>query len=329
MERDTHGKRRVLAGIAIELVLAGAALCVFAFFHHVLPRLRLESAPPQAIADTVDATEGDGAEYNGTADEALSWREKFSGKFTEEIWISDTEYRSPDISISLSRHSFTEEFPRMTYYVADIYLAEPESFQTCFPLKGSSGPAEQVAGDSGAILAMNGDYCMNQSSGFLVRNGQLYMEEQTTCDICVLYMDGSMETYSPEEYTVAEELEKEPWQVWKFGPELLEEDGSPKSEFNTTAPLLAIHPRAGLGYYEPGHYCFVVVDGRQSGYSDGASMETFASIFSELGCKSAYNLDGGASACLVFNGQTVNTPCGGGREVGDMLIIKETGEAGK
>ena len=55
-----------------------------------------------------------------------------------------------------------------------------------------------------------------------------------------------------------------------------------------------------LGYYEPGHYCLVVIDGRAMGGSSGANMQALASLMSDLGCREAYNLDGGNSAEMVM-----------------------------
>ena len=63
-----------------------------------------------------------------------------------------------------------------------------------------------------------------------------------------------------------------------------------------TARVQGLNPRSAVGYYEPGHYCFVVIDGRQPGYSKGATLMQLAQLFESLGCKEAYNLDGGKSA---------------------------------
>ena len=184
-----------------------------------------------------------------------------------------------------------------------------DSGKVCAILRDSTGSygyyAEQSAlgidEDSGALIAINGDYCNNQTSGFLVRNGELYFSEQTSNDICVLYKDGTMATYAPDEYVVEDELQKNVYQVWKFGPKLLDADGVPMTTFNTSSPIKWENPRSAIGYYEPGHYCFVVVDGRQDGYSRGLKIEELAKLFADLGCKAAYNLDGGASAGMTFN----------------------------
>ena len=59
------------------------------------------------------------------------------------------------------------------------------------------------------------------------------------------------------------------------------------------------NPRTGIGYFEPGHYCLVVVDGRDGDSAPGASIEEFASVFESLGCTQAYNLDGGGSSLFL------------------------------
>lgn len=329
--KDIRKKLPVWLLVILDLLLTGAVLCVFAVFHHVIPHMRLVGDGMPKPMENVLNTPWLAPAYDEDI-EPQGWREKFSEYFTEEVEIKDNSYSSPDLSVVITEYSFTDASPALSYFVADIHIAGIENFQTCFSASGADAP-ENIAAENRAVLAMNGDYCLNQQSGILVRNGELYMNGQTSCDLCVLYQDGRMETYGPEEYIEEELLAAGPYQIWKFGPALLDGEGKPKSEYNTGSALLNRHPRSGLGYFEPGHYCFVVVDGRQSGYSDGIDLAGFAKIFSELGCVSAYNLDGGASSAMVFDGSTVNLPCNGGRYVSDMLVIKETetreGEGGK
>ena len=73
------------------------------------------------------------------------------------------------------------------------------------------------------------------------------------------------------------------------------------------------------------HFVFVVVDGRSSGYSRGVTMTEFADIFTDLGAQVAYNLDGGGSSTMVFNGALVNNPLGKGTERGTSDIIYVAG----
>lgn len=109
--------------------------------------------------------------------------------------------------------------------------------------------------------------------------------------------------------------------AWSFGPALLDADGRAKTEFVTT--VAEANPRTAVGCYEPGHYCFVAVDGRGMEGSAGMTMAELAALFEALGCKTAYNLDGGQSSVMAWDeGRvTVNAPANGGRPVSDIIYI--------
>lgn len=42
---------------------------------------------------------------------------------------------------------------------------------------------------------------------------------------------------------------------------------------------------------------------------------------SSLGCNVAYNLDGGKSSAMVYEGEYVNQPADGGRTISDIIYI--------
>ena len=108
------------------------------------------------------------------------------------------------------------------------------------------------------------------------------------------------------------------WQAWAFGP-ALDENGAVCD--TSDSKIKVKNPRGAIGYYEPGHYCFIVVDGRQSGYSDGMTLDELAHTFASLGCVRAYNLDGGATAMMVFQGAVVSQPTNGGRSSSDIIYF--------
>ena len=110
------------------------------------------------------------------------------------------------------------------------------------------------------------------------------------------------------------------WQTWNFGPMLLDENGDPLTVFNSPDHIEEDNPRAVIGYYEPGHYCFVLVDGRQRGYSMGLTLEQLTVLMKDLGCTRAYNLDGGISAQLAWHSKRINHP-GANRSLADILYI--------
>ena len=108
---------------------------------------------------------------------------------------------------------------------------------------------------------------------------------------------------------------------------LLDKEGNPlpDAQLNTSKNIRRANPRVGLGYYAPGHYCFIVVDGRTDDAS-GLTLEQFAQLFASLGCKAAYNLDGGRSSFMVYDGTVLNDPYKGGRSVSDCILITDVVE---
>ena len=77
-----------------------------------------------------------------------------------------------------------------------------------------------------------------------------------------------------------------------------------------------------MGWVETNHLKLVVVDGRSEGYSRGVTMTELAQIMADLGCACAYNIDGGGSSAMYFNGSIINQPSNGGeRDTSDILYI--------
>ena len=283
------------------------------------------SAFPEAFVTETAEQEGIQLSAEDPALNAGNWKGKFADCFSSTAETGPDFYRSPDIAIEVTE--VTDRTVPVVYFVADIHIAQLENFQTAFAGDGYRRWASEniltAAERHGAILCMNGDYADAQKTGLLIRNGKLYLSEQTRNDICVMYRDGTVKTYAPAEYRAEDIIARSPWQVWKFGPALLDSEGNPLKSFNTSQEILRKNPRSGFGYYEPGHYCFIVVDGRQDGYSKGMEISRFAQLFSDLGCKAAYNLDGGQSSVLSLNGKICSKPCKGGRDSGDFLMICE------
>lgn len=68
-----------------------------------------------------------------------------------------------------------------------------------------------------------------------------------------------------------------------------------------------IAPRTGIGQKADGTVIFVVIDGRQPGWSMGATLRDLMNIFLEYGAVNAANLDGGSSAEMVYKGKIINS----------------------
>lgn len=251
-----------------------------------------------------------------------NWRIKFKDKFTDKAAEqTGNAYRNANINVSIEKvHK-----ENLTYYVADIYVAELKYFKTAFAKKpdkmGHYDFTDRIAKQNNAILAISGDHCA-ANEGTVVRMGKVFRKPKSSFDVLVMNYDGTMQMHSPDEFDVSKTLSAGVYQVWSFGP-MLVKDGQPLKQFNDTLGITGKNPRAAIGYYEPGHYCFVLVDGRQGSYSKGLTLLELAQLFTNLGCKLAYNMDGGRSAEMAFMGKLVSHPMDDRRETPDIIYIGE------
>nr|WP_244163224.1 phosphodiester glycosidase family protein [Paenibacillus pectinilyticus] len=69
-----------------------------------------------------------------------------------------------------------------------------------------------------------------------------------------------------------------------------------------------IAPRTCMAQTKDGTIIFLVIDGRQPGYSIGATLFDAQKLLLEKGAVTAANLDGGSSSVLVHNNEVVNRP---------------------
>ena len=332
--------------IFLDALALGMILLVFASFHHVIPRyvaqyqmqeeLLQATEPPVTVptepvtepaAETEPETEP-ATEPVTEPDPRTPWQIKFEDKFTAEPVWGENSYSSLEVSITIETVKDVIDGYDVTYYVADVYVAGIENFRTRlandkFSYYGAQEP-KALSKAAGAILAINGDYATVHKTGFIVRNGEVYLSDLNR-GVCVMYADGTMETFDQGSYNVSDVLAKDPLNVWSFGPSLLDQDGKALETFNLAKGISGRHPRCAIGYYEPGHYCFIQVDGRQNGYSNGITMGNLAKIFEDLGCKVAYNLDGGQSSVMMFKHEFYSRPYLGGRDLGDIVYLADSG----
>lgn len=301
----------------LDVTIAGIVLCVFALFHHVLPSAEqpLEPLTPPTVQTPQEPEDN-------------SLGAKFKDKFTDTVVRTKNSYSSKNISVSVEKKTTGEGKNLVTYYVADIYIRNIECFQTAFAKDTFGSNIKEdlldIADRHNAILAISGDYYGMHANKSVIRNGKLYRKKSSDEDVCVLYRDGSMRMFDEGTFDAEREIQNNAWQAFSFGPSLLNDDGTPRSGFS--GYLAQTHPRCAIGYYEPGHYAFVLVDGRKENYSVGMKLEELGELFQSMGCTAAYNLDGGRTAVMAFGGEVVNQPYKGGRQISDIIFLGEVAQ---
>lgn len=274
--------------------------------------------------------------------DSQDWHEKFADKFTDEVITTDTSYTSPDLSIQLSYSHYDtgktdksaagvhEKYgTQISYVLADIYVGDITCFRTAFAQDtygvGYMEKLSDMSARMQAVLSVNGDSYSNnrnKDNGTIIRNGVIYRNQQTDAETCVLNWDGTMDIYEPDQIDLQHLINRGAYQSWIFGPSLLDGNGRAKESFNTWSYIRQSHPRTAIGYYEPGHYCLLLVDGRQES-TRGMFLDEMAKVFEELGCKAAYNLDGGHCSFMTFLERTANHPYKPEHEVPDGIFITE------
>lgn len=243
--------------------------------------------------------------------------------------ITETSYKSNNISITIT----TLRRYETQVYVADIVLKDISYLQTAVA-NGTFGrnikdTTSAMAEENDAILAINGDYYGFHDRGYVLRNGYLYRETKHRSrdyDDLAIYEDGRFEIFYESQYKAEEIADAGAVQIFSFGPGLVKNNKVIVGKNSEVTYALQSNPRTAIGEIEPLHYVMVVSDGRTE-ESEGLTLYELAQVMEELGCKTAYNLDGGGSSTMWFMGRVVNCPTdgkkNGERRISDIVYIGE------
>lgn len=313
-------KHSLIAGsTVVALTLTGGA--VWALDRFVIPHV---------VVSDVAAYEAE--QSASTADTATTATTTEADATASTPVLTDTTYTSDDASITISTYTQGTGDDTVTYYVADITLSDATALRGAFANnqfgENITALVSETAEANGAIFAVNGDYYGFRDSGIVIRNGVVYRDAGTREGL-VFYRDGTVAVYDETETTAAELVADGAWNTLSFGPAIVE-DGSVVAgiddvEVDTNVGNHSIQgeqPRTAIGVVSENHLVIVVVDGRSPGYSAGVTMTGLAEIMVSLGATTAYNLDGGGSSEMWFNGEVVNQPSNGGeRATSDILYI--------
>ncbi|MEN0023302.1 MAG: phosphodiester glycosidase family protein [Microbacterium sp.] len=243
-----------------------------------------------------------------------------------------TSYTDGDSTISLTKVTTGSGSDTVTYYVADVVVDDATQVRSAFAKdqfgENITETTSEIAAENDAIFAINGDYYGFRTTGIEIRNGVVYRDDGAREGLA-FYTDGHVEVYDETATTAEELVAAGVWNTLSFGPAIVEDasvvDGIEDVEVDTNVGNHSIQgeqPRTAVGIIDDNHYVFVVVDGRDEGYSRGVTLTELADIMTGLGATTAYNLDGGGSSTMYFNGEVVNQPSNGGeRGTSDILYV--------
>ncbi len=236
--------------------------------------------------------------------------------------VTDSSYKDDNITVNLSETTVNNT----QVYVADITLSSSDYLKTAFAQNayGTNVTAKTsvTAADNNAILAVNGDYYGANSTGYVIRNGVVYRdtvrEDSSNGDLAI-YKDGSFKVIYEDQISAEQLVNDGVVNLLAFGPALVE-NGEIAVDTNTeVGQAMASNPRTAIGIIDENHYIIVVSDGRTS-ESEGLSLYQLAEVMKSYGAKTAYNLDGGGSSTLYFNGHVINKPTTGGNKISERAV---------
>ena len=236
--------------------------------------------------------------------------------------VTDSSYKDDNISINL-----TETTVKNTQvYVADITVSSSDYLKTAFAQNafGTNVTAKtsETATDNNAILAVNGDYYGANSTGYVIRNGVVYRDtvrENSNNGDLAIYKDGSFKIIYEDQISADQLVKDGVVNLLAFGPALVENSEIAVETNEEVGQAMASNPRTAIGIIDENHYIIVVSDGRTS-ESKGLSLYQMAEVMKSYGVKTAYNLDGGGSSTLYFNGQVINKPTTGGNRISERAV---------
>ena len=238
-----------------------------------------------------------------------------------EAQITESSFEDGDISIEIKEYEYLDT----TVYVADVRLTDISQLYSALASdtygKNVTETVSEIAEDNDAILAINGDYYGARNAGYVLRNGTLYRESSSDDDQedLVILEDGSFRIIREGEVDASELEEEDVLQIYSFGPALIENYEISVDQNDEVGKAKASNPRTAICEIEPLHYLLVVSDGRTD-ESEGLSLYELASFLEEFDVKTAYNLDGGGSSTMVFNGTLINNPTTSGRSVKERSV---------
>lgn len=245
---------------------------------------------------------------------------------TEEI-VTEDFYSNDHLAVRVTNHY---EY-QTNVHVAEVWVSSPRYLMSAFARDTYGMHVNEkttvLAQKNEAVLAINGDNYGQRQGGYVVRNGVTYRSKgDTTKDVLCILANGDFRfSYGKDLDSLDTYVNMGAWQVFSFGPVLLDNNEIMISKNFEIKDNYGSNPRTAIGMIEPNHYILLCSDGRTK-KDKGLSCYELAEFMQSLGCTKAFNLDGGGSSTMVFMNKVVNFPTTYGnyseRAVADIIYVR-------
>ena len=238
-----------------------------------------------------------------------------------------TETTYEDESITVVMEKYREKDSDIN--VARVTIKSPTQLRTA--LAGKYGTTRtntvmNLAEQNNAIVAINGDYYANRDRGYIVRQGVTYRKNPfKSLDMLIIDDLGDFHILvksDAKQLKAFLESDRTIVNALNFGPALVIDGVTQEIPKDYQFNPRGTEPRAAIGQLDTLSYMMVVVDGRRPGVNQGLRMADVADFMARMGCKQAFNLDGGNTATLVFNNELYCDKSNSGeRSVSDIIYF--------
>ncbi len=260
--------------------------------------------PPANTATTIQPSPPQPTPAQPTQAQPAPAGEKYSVDAQNGKW----SYSCDDYSIDITK--IQSDKLKLTYFLADIKISNFDVIQSGFSSRAhpgySPGNPTKTAANYNAVYAQNGDWFYHPANkqGMCIRNGITFYDKEQQADTLAFLPDLTIQIYRPGETTVLDLLKSGVKDTISFGP-MLVRDGKVNEDL-PKSHIYDPYARSGFGMTTKSHFIGIVTEGFGVDDSRGITLDEFAQLFLSHGCNTAYNLDGGPSAAMIFMGKMLN-----------------------
>ena len=238
---------------------------------------------------------------------------------------TDTGYVDDSISIQMK----TLEQNGVQYCIGTIALSSPSQLRTAVAgtlTNTRVANISSMAEKHNAILAINADNFTNNptKTSFEYRMGEKIRSKPNRLkDILIIDDKGDFHLFVQSDGAKMKKFQQSDLEIinaFTFGPALVIDSAVQTINKDYGYNPRGKEPRMAIGQTGPLNYVVVMAEGRSSN-SEGVTHQTLANFMGALGCTQAYNLDGGNSATMVFNGEFYGSRTGNERAQSDMIYF--------
>ena len=216
------------------------------------------------------------------------------------------------------------------YTCSEVKIAHPSQLRR-FLAGGEYGCDRQfttteMARSVNAVVASSGDFYRFRQLGAIIYEGTVRRVDSALVDTCHIAREGNLRITRAGELPDAEAAQKyaDDYGIrfsLNFGPVLVEEGQRCEPGHYLLGEISEGYARAAIGQLGPLHYLLTAANG-EHGWQTVPDIHSFAANLEQMGCETAYALDGGQTAAIAMDGQLVNRVVfGQQRKISDIVYF--------